>query len=714
MEHQTMCTLEYEEIIKELSRYAVSYEGRKRIAELAPKGSLPVVARMLAETQEAKVLLQKGASVPLPSLEGIELVISLLGSGYLFSEQDFGAVARFLQSCSQLKKYMAGKTEIAPTIAAYALSLYEEQQLRSEIDRCILHGRIVDSASRELEKIRRKMESVKERIQKRMTTLLSKYGSYLQEHLVSTRDGRYVIPVKKEYHRMVKGSVLDQSTSGQTLFIAPEEIASMQYDLQELFGEEAREEAKILAGLIAMLESSSRELAQNIEITGTYDFLFAKGKYALAIGGNAVTVNDRGYIRINEGKHPKLLAGMVPLDIELGSTARGMIITGPNTGGKTVVLKTLGLLTLMVQSGLLVPVGEDSHFSVFGNIRAVIGDGQSLEQSLSTFSAQIASLVGMLETADNASLLLIDELAAGTDPAEGMALSIAILEGLSQAGAVLAVTTHFNELKRFAARTPGFQNARMEFDPATLKPLYKLTIGEAGNSYALEIAQRLGMKPQVVERSRILMAQRAEDKEAPALASSSDKSAANHATGIAVRKPGSEEIALDIREAEDKKDSAGETQPGSMGGQDEESGTKDADGRHERTSSKSNHGSYDSRGSESGQSGRSGQTAEDISDDGAPAGKTRFEVGDAVWVTSLRKMGIVYSLPDNLGITGVIVQKQKLKINHKRLRPYIAKAELYPADYDMDIVFDTKANRKLRKQFGKRHVEGKAIVREED
>lgn len=653
MNTQTMLTLEYEEIRSELMRYAVSYEGRRKIGGLEPSVQVSVIRRMLAETAEAKALLQKGASVPLPSLDGIEFIISLLGSGYLFAEQDFSAVARFLQSCMQLKKYMAGKTEIAPVISAYALSLSEESRLREEIERCIRNGQITDSASRELEKIRRKIEIARERIQKKMAGLLSKYAPYLQEHLVSTRDGRAVIPVRKEYYRRIKGTVLDQSTSGQTVFIEPDEIAALQFELNGLLAEESREEAKILAMLTTMLEASARELMLNIEITGTYDFLFAKGKYALAIGGNQVEVNDSGSIRVVQGKHPKLLAYMVPLDIEIGTPAKGLIITGPNTGGKTVVLKTLGLLTLMVQSGLLVPAGEESKFAVFRSIQAVIGDGQSLEQSLSTFSAQMTGLIQMLKTADSNSLFLIDELAAGTDPAEGMALSIAILEELSEAGAVLAVTTHFNELKKFAASAPGFRNARMEFDPVTLQPLYRLTLGEAGSSYALEIARRLGMAEHVIERSRKLVKGQAVD----------------HVVDHVVESSPVAEI------------SPAYIPPETI----QVAGTPDFVPEPLKKEPQEN------RGTGAG-----------------------FQVGDAVWITSLKRMGIIYTLADAMGMVTVQVQKQKLKINQKRLKPYIKKGELYPEDYDMDIVFDSKANRKLRKQFGKRHVEGEMIIKEEE
>ncbi|ANS76902.1 DNA mismatch repair protein MutS [Paenibacillus yonginensis] len=655
MDQAALQTLGYEEMVQELMRFAVSYEGRRRIAELVPEEKLAVAERKLAETAEANAIIAKGASVPLPSLEGIELVISLLGSGYLFGEQDFAAVAQFLRSCSQLRKYMAGKMELAPLVASYALSLCEEQRLQDEINRCIRHGRIEDSASKELEKIRRKMNTLKERIHKRMQTVLSKYSSLLQEQLISTRDGRYVIPVKKEYYRQVKGTVLDQSTSGQTVFVEPEEISSLQFELNVLLGDEAREEAKILAMLSSMLEASAAELKQNIEITGTYDFIFAKGKYGASIGGRAVPLNAGGEIRLVGAKHPKLLQTMVPLDISLGGKTKGMIITGPNTGGKTVVLRTIGLLTLMAQSGLLIPAEDGSRVAVFQNIRAVIGDGQSLEQSLSTFSAQISSLSQMLETADGSSLMLIDELAAGTDPAEGMALSIAILEELGRKGAMVAVTTHFNGLKEFAAQTPGFCNARMEFDPVSLKPLYRLTIGEAGQSYALEIARRLGMDGGVIERSRQLIHHTAGRQ-----ASRQDeaKAAIPVMPVMPVMSESQEELLAEEPESPPEPEPAGQ---------------------------------------------------EEMSVNQRPA----YEIGDAVWITSLNRMGIVCAPEDSRGMLGVQVQKQKLKINHKRLKPYISRSELYPGeDYDLDIVFESKENRKLSKQFGKRHVEGRAIIKD--
>lgn len=664
--------LEYESVKQELLRYAVTYEGGNRIGKMKPVTERKVIARELEETSEGMELLGSGASVPLPSLDGIELVVSLLGTGYLFTEQDLMAVQKFLQSCGQLKKYMAGKGDIAPRISCYAASMHDYPALQQEILRCIRHGVITNEASKELDRIRRRIGVVKDKIGRRIQTLMSKNASILQESIVSVRGGRYVIPVKKDYYRQVRGRMLDQSTSGQTVYIEPEELTPLQGELELLQGDEAREEAKVLGYLAELVERETMGLLQNIEITGVYDFILAKGKYALAIGGAPVSLSSSRETVIYQAKHPKLLHTMVPLDIAIGGTYNTLIITGPNTGGKTVVLKTIGLLALMVQSGLLVPVGPGSRFAVYHEIMAVIGDGQNLEQSLSTFSAQIQSLGRMIKYAGPNSLLLIDELAAGTDPGEGIALSVAMLEEFWRKRASVMVTTHFNELKTFAARTDGFQNARMEFDQTTLAPLYRLTIGEAGRSYALEIAGRFGIPAGIIER----------------------------AEGILDRKskiPGGGDRANDGLRWDDilgpqinpEHDAADQGNPPNA-----------VDPGHKKTTQTKPESII-----------QEAQTTG--SDEPQTEGGTRlqFEVGDAVLVTSYGKIGIVYLEEDARGIVGVMIERQKLKVNRKRLKPYIKKEELYPEDYDLDIVFETKENRKRKKLMTKRHIEGMEIVR---
>ncbi|AJS61267.1 endonuclease MutS2 [Paenibacillus sp. IHBB 10380] len=649
MDNVTLAMLEYDKMKEKLLDYAISYEGRRLIEELKPNDQLRAIQRAMEETEEARALLEKGASIPLPSLDGIEYVVSLLYTGYMFTEQDFASINTFLNSCSQLKRYMAAKGNIAPVISTYASSLSELTKVRSEIDRCIKHGKVTDQASKNLERVRKKMFVIKDRIQKKLATLLSRHQAILQEHLVSVRNGRYVIPVRKEYHKQVKGSILDQSTSGQTVYMEPEEIASLQVELSMLQADESREEGIILYELTGLVESAASDIQLNIQITGTYDFIIAKGKYGRSIGGGPVLLNANGNIAVYGAKHPLLLRTMIPLDMAIGTGYRSLIITGPNTGGKTVALKTLGILTLMVQSGLLVPVDPGSTFAVFSKVMTVIGDGQSIEQSLSTFSAQIQRLIHMVETANSSTLLLIDELAAGTDPGEGMALSIAILEELNRRGACMMVTTHFNELKTFASHTEGFQNARMEFDVETLEPLYRLTIGEAGRSYAIEIAKKLGMSQGIVQRSQ------------------------NIVTGQKQRLSREEQPYVDV-----KVDSGFNSQSSS--------GNSKSKGN-----SKYHHNLKDQQ-----------QSARHL---------RRFEVGDSVYVSTYGKNGIVYQSEDSMGIVGVMIQTHKVKVNKKRLKLFIEKKELYPENYDMNIILESKENRKKLRTMERKHVDGLTIIR---
>ncbi|MBE9916300.1 DNA mismatch repair protein MutS [Paenibacillus donghaensis] len=681
MDHMTISTLEYDKVKENLREYAVSYLGRKHIDELMPMTDLSAIESAVSETAEAKEILGSGTSIPLPSLEGIDHIVSLLHTGYLFRAQDFSAVQTFLHSCGQLIRYMAGKREIAPLVSGYASSMRELEHLRREIERCIRSGRVDDQASRKLEKIRRKIMTVKDRIQRKISSILSRHGTILQENLISMRGGRYVIPVKREHQKQVKGAVLDQSNTGQTVFVEPEEIAQLQMELGMLEADEAREEAVILSMLTELLEEASADLLRNIEITGKYDFIFAKAKYGRSIEGRKAQFNNRGWIRIRGAKHPMMLNKMVPLELELGKNYRSLIITGPNTGGKTVALKTLGLLTLMVQSGLLVPVAEGSVFAVFSQVMTAIGDGQSIEQSLSTFSAQIRRLAAMVETADRSTLLLIDELAAGTDPGEGMSLSIAILEELGHRGAMMMVTTHFNELKGFASRAPGFQNARMEFDVESLAPLYRLTIGESGQSYAIEIATKLGLAESIIERSRDIL-----QVHKPHLSGTELNHEPVSESGMDAENQNEEDLGMDMENEigvdygmgmeneigadygmdtmktfssdQNRSDQGKQPQPG-KGGESVQEPAKQ-DGHLETPESEVEALRKDSKTEVKEEEPR------------------RLEVGDTVFVTSLQRVGIVYQEVDAKGMIGVMIEKQKLKINHKRVELYTEKGNLLP------------------------------------
>jgi DNA mismatch repair protein MutS2 len=506
MNENTWTRLEYDKVKKHLLQHTVSYLGRHLVDELKPSDNLRQVRALLEETEEARLLVEKGSSIPLPSLEGIDWIMGHFGKGYVLTENDFTSLDTFLRSLDQLKKYMRRWESVAPSISLYSRSIHDYSALQDQIGRSIRHGRIVDSASTELNKVRKQIMVVEDRLKKKLDSVMLKHRSILQEAIISLRGGRYVVPVKKEHRRLIPGTVLDESSSGQTLFIEPAELSALQSEINELRFHESIEEQKVLAQLTELAEAHESELTADLEIVGHYDFLFAKAKYALSIGGRIAAVNDQGVIRLSQGRHPLLGSSMIPIDFAIGDGYRALVITGPNTGGKTVVLKTVGLLTLMVQSGLLPPVGEGTELAVFRRIKADIGDGQSLEQSLSTFSSHVRHLVEVLKTADRSTLVLLDELASGTDPGEGIGLSIAVLEELYRLGATLVATTHYNEIKNYAEAASGFENARMEFDTETLQPLYRLTIGQAGSSYAFFIALKLGMDQKIIERSRQIAA----------------------------------------------------------------------------------------------------------------------------------------------------------------------------------------------------------------
>lgn len=641
MRPHTLNKLEYNRVIEILLSYAATYLGREQIEKLEPSDNLPAIVRKLAEAEEACRLLAKGASAPLPSLEGMETIMALLGTGYVLSEQDFGHLAQFIRSCEQLKQYMASKKAEAPSVAYYVYAMHDLKPLCERIEQCIDRGRIVDTASGNLHKIRKKIRVSEERLQKRLDGLLSRLSDILQERLVSQRNGRYVLPVKKEYRKRVPGTVLDESASGQTVFVEPSEVAGLQYELSALRSEETREEALILAQLTGVVEGYAHELNINIETVGHYDFLFAKAKWGRAIGGIAPSLNEDRLIDLREGRHPLLAGAPVPLSVKLGGDNRALLITGPNTGGKTVALKTVGLLTLMAQSGLLIPAAEGSNLAIFRSIEVDIGDDQSLDASLSTFSSHLRNVIDILGHAGSKTLVLLDELATGTDPGEGVGLSIAVLEELYRRGAAIMATTHFNEIKEYASVTPGFRNARMAFDEETLRPLYRLDMGEAGNSYAFVIAAKLGIPRQIVERARVI---------AESIKSGNDR-------------PANKPAVIPVAQLS------------------EEQRTKKTNARRAR------------------------QPAQQ-----QVLVRPDWEVGDVVFIPHLKRTGVIYRLPDERGNVTVQVQKEKIVLNHKRVRRYIERKELYPGqDYDMDIVFDTVENRKKRKLMSKRHVEGLSV-----
>lgn len=665
--------LEFTQIKAKMAAFAVSPAGRALAESHEPTDELRRVAALLKETEEAAALLASGASVPLSAMEGIDPFMALLGKGRIYTESELEQLSVWLASVSQMKKYMDNKRHIAPTIAAYADSMHECRDLREELVRCIRFGRLTDQASPYLADIRRHIYAAEQRIEKKMEQTLTKYRSALQEQLVTKRRGRLVIQVKRELRKQVPGTVWDESASGQTLFVEPADVAELQLELQQLLADEERERTVILSGLSELAEGYAHELSQNVEAMASFDFIMARGKLGREYGGISPRLSENPVIRIVNGRHPLLGEKAVPLNAELGYGYKQLIITGPNTGGKTVALKTIGLLALMVQSGLLVPAEAGTEFGLFRHIMADLGDGQSLEQSLSTFSSHLTAVKAMLDAAGPRSLFLLDELAAGTDPSEGIALSVAVLETLLESGTLTAASTHFNEIKAYAARTPGCMNARMTFDPETLRPLYAMETGEAGESHAFAIARRIGLPLAVMNR-----AERWYESARRRNAAESGSGPVNDAESI-------EPTPVPMSEVEAP---AADMSSAESGGE----------GACERNGSAAKR-----RHSDKG-SGKSDAKA--VKRPGEP-----FEKGDAVWIYPLRRSGIVFRPADERGDVIVQVEGRKLTFNRKRLKPYIKREKLYPgSDYDMDIVFDTKENRKLRKMMSRKYMEGASIV----
>lgn len=647
MRKETSMLLEYEKVKERLAEFAISEQAQKRIRGLEPSMNKAVVETWLRETTEARMIADLTSSLPIHGLTGIEEMLDKPDKGLTLTPDEFEGISGFLKEGKRLKRFLADRNNMAPMVGSYGLSINELDELAEEIDRCIHGGRVSDRASAELSKIRKKIVILEDRIKNKLDGILRSpvNRSRLQESLVSTRQGRYVIPVKSEYRKHVRGQVLDTSASGATVFIEPGEISGAQDEVNLLKIGEEKEVYKILSDLSGMVETRRQELSVNVEAVAQIDFAFAKGKYSKAVDGRSVGVNTDNVVSIRGGRHPLLGGEAVPLDFNIGGHYRALVITGPNTGGKTVTLKTVGLMTLMVQSGLHVPVAEGSEFAVFNQVLADIGDGQSIEHSLSTFSSHVRNIINILGRADSRTMVILDELGAGTDPQEGTGLAIAVLERLYETGATLLSTTHYSEIKAFASRRAGFAVGCMEFDIETLRPLYRLQIGRAGESNALLIALRLGMNAKIIERA--------------------------HEISYGERKEYMPMEPADIKAATDNTEEEKQAREIELGQKIEKARR---------------------------------QTEQKL--------KRDFKVGDCVFISSMDRTGIVYEEANSKGEVGVMVMKRKLKVNHKRLSLYIEAAELYPENYDLDIVFESKEDRKKRKIMSKRHVKDLTVVSE--
>ncbi|MEH7131015.1 endonuclease MutS2 [Neobacillus drentensis] len=637
MNQHTFNTLEFQQIKEAIASYALTIEGKEKIECLSPSTNLKQIEAWLDEVFEAVEILNKSASVPVHGLEGMNALLNSMNKGVALRADQLAKLYDFLDSCGKMRRYMKDKEYYAPRVSSYVNAIDDLPELANEIIRCIRNGRVDDYASKELLKIRKQLAIQEERLKEKTLQLIrsNKYKAYLQENIVSQRNGRYVIPIKKEYRNKIKGTVLDTSASGSTLFMEPEEIAVFQDQLNWLFADEEVEVQKVLNYLTGLAEEKEQQIRTAIETMIHYDFLFAKAKYSRSIHGSRVGINESGEIDLISAKHPLLGEKAVPLSLKLDKHTQALVITGPNTGGKTVAIKTVGLLSLLVQCGLHIPADPKSNLNIFERILVDIGDGQSITENLSTFSSRIVNIIGILKETHYRTLVLLDELGSGTDPGEGMGLATAILETLFEKGATILATTHYSEIKEFAENHPGFINGSMEFDITTLSPTYRLIVGRGGESQAFAIALKLGIHPKIIERAHNITYKE-------------EKNYTTEITDTWKLKELEKQVIINKYKDLMKKSKIEMKVP-------------------------------------------------------------LFHQGDNVKISPTNEFGIIYTGPDQLGNYVVQIKEKKHTINHKRINLYIPARELYPDDYDFDIIFHSKENRKKDKLLSKGHQENMTI-----
>lgn len=500
--------LEFNKILEKISNYCKTYIGKNYVSELRPSQDKENIQEMLNETSQGVILIQRNSTPPLGEIANITVYLKALESYGTLSIKALLEIQNILQMSANLKKYFEKdylETSDFSAIEQYFLDLYVNPSIVATFAKSIVdEDTIADTASSKLQDIRRRERKIEQDIRSKLNGILhsSTYSKYMRENLVTIRNGRFVIPVKEEYRGAVKGFVHDMSSSGSTVFIEPIAVFDLNNELSNLHIEEELEIERILQNLSGLLYPYTTELENNVQLIGKLDFIFAKAHYSLNLHCTTPEINDEKFIDFKNARHPLIdPANVVPISVGLGKDFSSLIITGPNTGGKTVTLKTIGLLSAMACSGLNIPVEEHSSFYIFDHIFADIGDEQSISESLSTFSSHMSNIVKITQTATSNSLILVDELGSGTDPLEGAHLAISILQYFTEMKCLTVATSHYQELKKYALVTPGFKNASVEFDIENLRPTYRLLIGIPGKSNAFAISRKLGLDENIIERA---------------------------------------------------------------------------------------------------------------------------------------------------------------------------------------------------------------------
>ncbi len=678
---RSLRVLEFNKILERLSSFALTEMGAARCRELLPLSTLSEAEYSQKETEEALVELTYSGASPLTAFRDVRPSLDLAKKGATLSIRALLDVAVCLRAMSAARSALVTDKENMPVLKAIASSLSTFRPLEKQIGEAILsEEEIADSASPELTDIRRHIRLCNDRIRDRLQSMIHSpsYAKYLQEAIVTIRNGRYVLPVRQEYRQNVPGLIHDQSSTGATLFIEPTAVVEAGNDLKQWQAKEQQEIDRILLLLSSSVGACAGDAAVSVEILILLDFIFAKARLAQDMGAIEPRLNDRGRLKLVKARHPLISRDtVVPCDLWLGESFTTLIITGPNTGGKTVTLKTAGLMSVMAQAGLHVPCDLGTDLNVFRHIYADIGDEQSIEQSLSTFSSHMGNIVAILGQAEPGDFVLLDELGAGTDPAEGAALAQAVLDHLLKAKARVIATTHYSELKAYALSTEGVENASVEFDVATLRPTYRLSIGIPGKSNAFEISARLGLPSSLIAQARDLMSReslRFEDVIANAeyhrQVAEKERKLAEEAHQETVRLR-SEAEAL-WRDIEGKRASAAKKAKDEARKILEKTKRECAQIVSElNLLKKDNQG----RGQGAQAAARNLQALEDSLSEGLrpsslPGSKPtdRLEVGDPVEILALNARGTVLSKPDAKGDLLVLAGAIKMKMNLNQLR----------------------------------------------
>ncbi|WP_195954345.1 endonuclease MutS2 [Clostridium tertium] len=503
MNKSTLEKLHYYKLKEIIKGYCVSGLGKALIDKLEPTDNMKIVEQRLEETSEGRRLLDASYHIPLEGIFDVVPLIEKIDKGASLDPNELVMISNFLRGCRKVKLFIKDKEGYAKTLSSYGENITDLSYIEDEINNSIKGSTVDSNASKELKKIRRHIDICEGKIKERLEKFLKNSANreYIQESFISQRNGRYTIPIKAAFKNQVQGTIIETSAKGLTVFIEPNIVTKYTTELATLRIEESIEEYRILSTITEMIYERIRDLKINIEVISEYDMIWAKAKYSREVNGIKPKINNHGYIKIIKGKYPLIKDG-VPLDFEIGEDYRSLIITGPNAGGKTVVLKTVGLLTLATQSGFHIGAKEGTEISLFNKIFVDIGDDQSVENALSTFSSHVKNLAQILKESNKSTLLLFDEIGSGTEPNEGAALAIAILEECYHKGCITVASTHYGEIKNFSKEHLDFENAAMEFKKDTLEPLYKLSIGKSGDSNALYISKKMGIDDNIIEKAR--------------------------------------------------------------------------------------------------------------------------------------------------------------------------------------------------------------------